>query len=458
MKRFAFRLVAVIAGWLLVELAAVALLWILDGAFPAWPRLRAERAAVTAPAAGNETVGGSAESASEELARLAQGGENEEVLQPYLGYVVNPEINEAEKRREKGRLLVSPLGFFQPAAGAGRGPAATAPPGEPVRVGIFGGSVAFIFSFVSRDRLAADLASIPTFAGRPIAIESFALGGYKQPQQLQALTYLLALGKDFDLVINIDGFNEVVLPSVKNAPEGVFPFYPSSWPTKVRQIPDVGVQNLRGEIAYLRETRRRRAELCSRPWLSVSFLANLLWQLQDRRLVTQIAAAERAAESYKPALRRYLTDGPERTYADDSALFADLAAVWERSSLQMSRLCAANGIRYYHFLQPNQYVPGSKPLSAEERKSAFDPDHPYAKAVVAGYPLLIAAGRQLAAEGVHYADLTGLFKGHRETLYFDDCCHFNQAGGDLMADAVAARIRADFEETPSSTTAHPGSD
>ena len=46
------------------------------------------------------------------------------------------------------------------------------------------------------------------------------------------------------------------------------------------------------------------------------------------------------------------------------------ARVWYRDSLLLAGLAELGRADYYHFLQPNQYAPGSKPLSPEERKSA----------------------------------------------------------------------------------------
>jgi hypothetical protein len=44
------------------------------------------------------------------------------------------------------------------------------------------------------------------------------IGGYKQPQQLMALNWFMALGGEFDIVINLDGFNDVALPALENVP------------------------------------------------------------------------------------------------------------------------------------------------------------------------------------------------------------------------------------------------
>ena len=40
--------------------------------------------------------------------------------------------------------------------------------------------------------------------------------GYKQPQQALVLAYFLSIGQPFDLVINIDGLNEVALSPLNN--------------------------------------------------------------------------------------------------------------------------------------------------------------------------------------------------------------------------------------------------
>ena len=39
-----------------------------------------------------------------------------------------------------------------------------------------------------------------------------------------------------------------------------------------------------------------------------------------------------------------------------------------------------------------------------------------------------------------YHDLTGIFAGHTEPTYTDNCCHYNQHGYEIMADAIARAI------------------
>jgi hypothetical protein len=60
--------------------------------------------------------------------------------------------------------------------------------------------------------------------------------------------------------------------------------------------------------------------------------------------------------------------------------------------------------------------------------------------VVDGWPHLAAAGGELAAAGVAFHDLTGLFAERRETLYIDDCCHLNVRGNELLGEAIGRAL------------------
>jgi hypothetical protein len=87
-------------------------------------------------------------------------------------------------------------------------------------IGIFGGTVAAWFCHIGAPRLVATLGTHEFFKGREIVPLCFSHEGYKQPQQLLVLAYFLSIGQQFDLVVNIDGFNEVAL-SPLNAQRGL---------------------------------------------------------------------------------------------------------------------------------------------------------------------------------------------------------------------------------------------
>jgi hypothetical protein len=323
---------------------------------------------------------------------------------------------------------------------------------DTVVVGIFGGSVAFWFSVQGVDALLQELARIPRFHGKRFVVVRTALGGSKQPQQLMALSYLLALGGHFDVVINLDGFNEIALAPGSLVPKNVFPFFPRGWPDLLGEAGDPQFSRLVGRALYLEELAGRRAEQFSRPVLRHSVLANTLWRILDRSLAGQLARARVDLESYKPTApverRDYASVGPRRPYASPQEMYRDLVGFWSRSSLQMERLCAANGILYFHFLQPNQYLEGAKPMSGAERKAALWPGSGFERDVRAAYPLLTEAGRALAAEGVAFSDLTRVFEQVQEPLYIDNCCHFNPRGSQILGHAMGRDIARALEKSP----------
>ena len=124
----------------------------------------------------------------------------------------------------------------------------------------------------------------------------------------------------------------------------------------------------------------------------------------------------------------------------------EAARLWKLSSIQMAHLCAANGIEYYHFLQPNLHFEGSKLLSPEE-KGMTGGSGGYAPFARTGYPVLVEAGAELLEADVPFYDLTQIFANEPRTLYIDPCCHVNQLGNELMAAAIAEAINGRRERS-----------
>lgn len=405
-----------------VELGSALLLTRLGGAASATTGLE-EEVSEPSPAAGT--------------ARLAARQPRRNALHPFLGYV-----RDLEHKVEGEPAVVSEEGaewgfprnhqklFHRPAD-------------DQVVVGIFGGSVAGILANVGAPTLEKELAKIPRFAGKKIVVLGLAQGGYKQPQQLMTLNYFLALGAHLDVVINVDGYNDVSLPPVENRSKKVFPFFPRPWYWML-EGGGGGMRRELGELAHLEAVRAETAAKLERsPW-RVSRTARLLHTLADRRRLARIAAleAELAQRDVGETLP-YEVRGPRRDYASEDDFYRDLVTVWQRCSLQMAALCRGLGIEYYHVLQPNQYVPGSKPLSVDEKEKAWNEASAYKLPVELGYPLLVVAGAELRHRGIAFFDLSGAFSGHGETLYADDCCHYNRQGNVVLGEAIARAIAAE---------------
>lgn len=354
-------------------------------------------------------------------------------IHPYLGYVLDPKYNNDADLAYHG-CPVNDYGFLDSA--------------DPIHqrarnrviIGITGASVAYYFSVQGTQTLEQELKKSSAFADKEIVWVRMALGGYKQPQQLMALNYLLAQGAQFDILINLDGFNEVALSPVEDVALGVHPSFPRLWNQLVVGQHDLEVRRRSGKISYLQETRQQWArQFCRLPGAYSASLF-LIWKVRDHYLNRSLSQETQLLQSHNPESKPFCARGPMTHFASDEAMYEAIADLWKRSSLQLERLCRANGIRYYHFLQPNQYVAGSKPMGPEERKIAYLEAHLYAKGVVNGYPWLLRKSTELIAEGVRFHDLSMVFATVKEPLYVDNACHFNARGNEIMAPTIAKAI------------------
>jgi hypothetical protein len=354
-------------------------------------------------------------------------------IHPYLGFSYQPDWRGAML---PGEAPISEWGFTDR---ANRSPVRKRGPGKVV-IAILGGSVASVFAGAGTEALARELQQSSRYSGKEVEFVSLAVGGFRQPQQVMALDYALAMGAEFDVVINIDGLNEIAWYRQDNGVNGVYHLYPQGWHHIVSKMPDMNHRREVGKIAYLSESRAKWAALFRRRPLCWSVTAGLVWKLRDRQMAADVTNTEVALRGRKRDDLPYRARGPHNPFRNDKEMLATLVANWERCSLMLEKTCRAHGIRYYHVLQPNQYVPGSKPMGAEEKKAALWDQLPGKPLIEEGYPLLRAGGRRLAKQGVRFRDLSLAFAKHKEPFYFDNCCHFNRAGNEVLAQAIARAV------------------
>jgi hypothetical protein len=350
------------------------------------------------------------------------------LIHPYLGYVY------------KTTDHAQPPYFWFPSFFEKTGPAEK----EPIIVGVFGGSVAQSLSPLLCTSLATELSKLPKFKNKPVKVVDLTMGGYKQPQQLLTLIYFLSLGTRFDLVINIDGFNEVALPFVENLPQKLNPYYPRGWYLMLALRQKNYLRKADSTTRKIVELGRKREVLSvikNLGLLRQSQLIHLVWLVFDRFLERKITQYLLLLQKLRrPEYYNYESSGPTYQYLSDEQFFLDQSLMWQRCSIQMAKICRANGSQYFHFLQPNQYLPGSKTLSPEEIRIAYLPGHPARFPVEKGYPFLKKAGQQLLAEKINFGDLTFIFANTKETVYCDNMCHFNDLGKRLLVQKITETI------------------
>lgn len=379
-----------------------------------------------------------------EMELLSQGGtaidNSAESIHPYLGWVMNPQVHPGTDF-ERRHVPVNALGFNDFEHGI--------PKCRPDRLilGICGGSVAWQMSIAGEETLVQKLREDPRYRDKEIQIIRLAMSGYKQPQQLLALNYLLALEAEFDVIVNIDGYNEVALAVGENGLNGIFVAYPRRWDARMQDVVDPRTYSVSYRLLALRATRQRLAAARVQSMLDWSPTLNLIWYLRNRRLNQQVIDLREELRDHKHnAGFGFPAQGPSQLNccdegAGENGIYRQAVDIWSRCSRQMYFLCRENGTRYLHILQPNQHLPDSKPLNDAERKlTRGDVNTRLRAAIPIGYPLLIDEGKLLREQGIAFHDLTMLFKPIQAQIYVDACCHYNRQGYEILANAVAERI------------------
>lgn len=359
-------------------------------------------------------------------------GENNQSKEGYLsGHEVHPYLG----------FIHSPNGYFNDYGFPGPEPVLKKTDST-INVCITGGSVAKQLYQQSADELIDGLKKIPEFSGKKIQLVCTALGGFKQPQQLLTVNYLLSLGTHFDIVINLDGFNEVVLPYADNLPFQIHPTFPRHWNVYSKKVLDPDILFYKGKNTFIQEKQIRKQQFMKSSILKRSNFVLFIWKITDNEYTLQLSENEnKIREILSKNQQSHQTSGPTYSVIADEDYFTELADYWVRCSKQIHALENSSDLKYYHFLQPNQYLPDSKPLTDQELDIAFEEgDFNYKEAVIKGYPALISHGNILISSGVKFRDLTQIFKNDRRTVYDDKCCHFNKDGYNAIAAAIIESI------------------
>jgi hypothetical protein len=167
-------------------------------------------------------------------------------------------------------------------------------------------------------------------------------------------------------------------------------------------------------------------------------LLNLIWYARDRS--ARHEQTDLGIEVSRVHRTSFIHHGPQNPNSD-AAIEDETIAIWQRCSTAMHQFCRANGTLYLHVLQPNQYVPDSKPLTEFEKEKCIDPGGPTDVTVRNLFPRLIEQGSKMKAGGLAFSDQTQVFSGVTETLYVDPWCHFNEEGNRLLCEALVPEIR-----------------
>ena len=309
-------------------------------------------------------------------------------------------------------------------------------------IGMFGGSVSAWFCQVGASIGSRGSAAERVLQGTEIVPLCLSHEGYKQPQQLLMLSYFLSIGQPFDLVMNIDGFNEV---------DAVV----HQQPARSRHL-DAERMHLDPLVNLVNQATLTPEKLQSLAAISQykERINYLVGRLQRNRIAAMNFVLERlhrsATASYQAEVARFaalpsnpsdaslILATPSVTQRDEAQALADAAKSWSEASALMQTMLAARGVPYFHILQPNRSFT-SRSFSAEEAKVARSDASPFKTGAEKGYPLLVSESEGLKSR-VNFLNATGIFDRESSAVYMDDCCHYTLRGNQLLADAIARQI------------------
>ena len=353
------------------------------------------------------------------------------VLHPYLGFVKDP-----------NRKIINKYGLIGPDPLVKRSESRT-------NICITGGSVANHFFLKGKEALIAELKKSPIYAGKEINVICLALEGYKQPQQLISLNFFQFLGAEYDLVINLDGWNDLFLPFTENVPSKVFPFYPRMWNLYTNKSLDVESSLALAKLNMVQEERIKRSVTFSNPILNLSNFTLALWASLDQRSENQIQEGYgKLSESNKQtAEKNFQASGPFEPYKDLKEMYESIATTWQNASMVMNQSVEGMGGKYYHFLQPCQMYPNSKIFAKVEsdRTAKWESGQGAIrkKYVIGGYEYLRRSADILKSNNVNFTDFTMIFEKIADPIYVEDGIHQNELGNKIMAQRIAEIILAD---------------
>jgi hypothetical protein len=290
---------------------------------------------------------------------------------------------------------------------------------KPIKVLVLGGSVA---ANMSNRGLGHDEYMLATllnsyFKTDRFVVFSAAFDGGKQPQQYFRYQYLDLLGFRPDIVINLDGFNEIALPISENQPLGNPAIFPRVY----------------SRLLHASTSNRSCAELSNdlldsdtRLPLTEFLIWIYVWHCHRNIEGALNAVPWWSSATGVEASTNYLTESIE---------------IWEQSSNKLNEALTARGIDYIHILQPNQYLEGSKNFSDEEKEKYLSYE-PYGKPIRDHYGKL--SKDKLTVR--NFRDQRFLFKNTEKTVYGDSCCHFNQVGMEMIINDLISSSEALFRK------------
>lgn len=294
---------------------------------------------------------------------------------------------------------------------------------------VYGGSVSVQVGQGSPAEIEGLLEADPRAQGKSVRVFPMGRAGFKAPQTLAALQHDLSCGFKPDVVLLLDGFNDLAVANtnVHNQFHPILPC-PPFWLPLVAAPMGSSSALADAELTVRREQKWvvRLDRLGDSLQLSRSALASRVWLWATSgsygRWMRAIEIYEREASAAK---NNVVSRGGSFDRTPKAAVEL-CAQIWEENARSMRAICEARGITFVHVLQPTLHDAGFKPATEAELRNG-GASEAWLEGVRIGYPLLRERGARLREQGHNFFDGSPLFAQDTGEVYVDSC-HFNERG------------------------------
>ena len=231
-----------------------------------------------------------------------------------------------------------------------------------------------------------------------------AMSAAKQPQQYFKLIYLLLKNYNFELVINLDGFNEFALTKFGNYQYNLPLDYPAAY----------------NSIVYAQSQDRDCV-------FKNNYLSTTVYKLPVIEIFSYylINKCRNKISNFKNISMKKNMNGYE-----SEKVFTNFINV----SNAMSNFLKNKNVSFIHAIQPSHYFKTSKPLSKLEKENFMTLEDAYGKEIDFFYSLLDDNIEEF--KNSNFTDLRKIFMNNSETLFRDSCCHLNNEGMEKISKAI----------------------
>lgn len=256
------------------------------------------------------------------------------------------------------------------------------------------------------------------FSSDKFVVFNASIDGGKQPQQLFKLYYLDLLGYNFDIVINLDGFNELALSLSENYELNDHLIYPRNYSRLISKF------NSNFDcVKELNKKVRRFLYLPILEFYDLFFIRNCHFKIEGQNQNSGTRFSE-------------MTTFKKMNFND---AFLISKKIWKNSSEKTYEFLNKKNIIYIHALQPNLYLENSKLLT--EKEQILKNYKKYGD-VIQKYYINFSSND---IDVKNKIDLKFLFKNNNEELYRDYCCHLNNKGLHLISLEIIKNFEGIFK-------------